>query len=191
MRRIVAGLYISLDGVIESGWTGHSPAISPTDPLTSSYFNDPEVNQAVGSMMAPNDTMLMGRHTYTGLAGFFAPQTGEYAGAINAMPKYVVSDTMDKADWQNTTVLPGEDLVARITELKEQPGGSIGVGGSATLIRWLLANDLLDELQLLVFPLILGSGTRLYAEGQAPAELTLTSSRALANGVLHLTYVRA
>jgi dihydrofolate reductase len=190
MRKIVAGLYISLDGVIESGWSGHSPAISPTDPLTSTYFNDAEVNQAVAGMMAPNDTMLMGRLTYAGLAAFFAPQTGDYADRMNDMPKFVVSDSMDKADWKNTTVLHSADLAAQIKAIKEQRGASIGVGGSATLIRWLLANDLLDELQLLVFPVILGSGTRLYAEGQAPSELKLIGCRVLSNGVLHLTYVR-
>ena len=150
MSKVVAGLYISLDGVIESGWTGKSPAISPTDPLTSPYFD-----------------------------------------AVNAMPKYVVSTTLEKADWSNTTVLGG-NLIEEITKLKSEIDGQIGVGGSATLVRWLLADKLLDELHLLVFPLILGGdGARLYRPDQPPSVLRLASSETLANGVINLGYVPA
>jgi dihydrofolate reductase len=189
MAKTVAGLYVSLDGVIESGWTGKSPAISPTDPLTSPYFNDPQVQQAVGSLMAGNTAMLMGRRTYEGFAPFFTSQSGPYFDAVNAMPKYVVSTTMRTADWNNTTVLGG-NLAEEITKLKSEIDGQIGVGGSATLVRWLLAEKLLDELHLLVFPLILGgNGARLYLPDQSPSVLTLTSSRALANGVIHLGYM--
>jgi dihydrofolate reductase len=191
MGKIVAGLYISLDGVIESGWTGKSPAISPTDPLTSPYFNDPEVQQAVGSLMAGNTTMLIGRLTYEGFVSFFSSQSGPYFDAVNAMPKYVVSTTMEKADWSNTTVLGGNQA-EEIAKLKSETGGQIGVSGSATLVRWLLAEKLLDELHLLVFPLILGGdGARLYRPDQPPGVLKLASSQALANGVVHLGYVTA
>ncbi len=169
MGKVVAGLYISLDGVIESGWTGKSPAISPTDPLTSPYFNDPEVQQAVGSLMAGNKAMLMGRRTYEGFVPFFTSQSGPYFDAVNAMPKYLVSTTLEKADWSNTTVLGG-NLAEEITKLKSEIDGQIGVGGSATLVRWLLADKLLDELHLLVFPLILGGdGARLYRPDQPPS----------------------
>jgi dihydrofolate reductase len=188
MAKVVAGLYISLDGVIESGWTGISPAISPTDPLTSPYFNDPEVQQAVGALMGGNKAMLIGRVTYEGFAPFFTSQSGPYFDAVNAMPKYVVSTTMQEADWTNTTVLGG-NLAPEIAELKKETDGEIGVSGSATLIRWLLAENLLDELHLLVFPLIVGgNGARLYAADQPPSALTLASSQALANGVIHLGY---
>ena len=191
MARVVAGLYVSLDGVIESGWTGKSPAISPTDPLTSPYFNDSEVQQTVGSLMAANTAMLMGRLTYEGFVPFFTSQSGPYFDAINAMPKYVVSTTMEKADWTNTTVLGGNP-VDDITKLKSETDGQIGIGGSATLVRWLLAEKLLDELHLLVFPLILGgNGARLFLPDQSPSVLKLTSSRTLANGVINLDYVPA
>jgi len=191
MARVVAGLYVSLDGVIESGWTGKSPAISPTDPLTSPYFNDSEVQQTVGSLMAANTAMLMGRLTYEGFVPFFTSQSGPYFDAINTMPKYVVSTTMEKADWTNTTVLGGNP-VDDITKLKSETDGQIGIGGSATLVRWLLAEKLLDELHLLVFPLILGgNGARLFLPDQSPSVLKLTSSRTLANGVINLDYVPA
>jgi dihydrofolate reductase len=191
MAKVVAGLYISLDGVTESGWTGKSPAIGPTDPLTSPYFNDPEVQQAVGSLMAGNKAMLIGRRTYEGFVSFFTSQSGPYFDAVNAMPKYVVSTTLHKADWNNTTVLGG-NLVEEITRLKSEIDGQIGVSGSATLIRWLLANNLLDELHLLVFPLILsGNGARLYSPDQPPGALKLVSSQTLANGVINLGYVPA
>lgn len=191
MGKLIAGVYVSLDGVIESGWTGKSPAISPTDPLTSPYFNDPEVQQAVGSLMASNRAMLIGRRTYEGFAPFFTSQSGPYFDAVNAMPKYVVSTTMQKADWNNTTMLGG-NLAEEITKLKSEIDGQIGVGGSATLVRWLLTEKLLDELHLLVFPLILGGdGARLYHSDQPPSVLKLTSSQPLANGVIHLGYIPA
>jgi dihydrofolate reductase len=189
--KIVAGLYISLDGVIESGWTGKSPAISPSDPLTSPYFNDPEVQQAVGSLMAGNRAMLIGRLTYEGFVRFFASQSGPFFDVVNAMPKYVVSTTMEKADWSNTTVLGGNPF-EEITKLRSETDGQVGVSGSATLVRWLLAEKLLDELHLLVFPLILGGdGARLYRPDQPPGALKLASSQTLANGVINLGYVTA
>src|SRR5262249_12516414 len=159
---------------------------SPTDPLTSPYFNDPEVQQAVGSLMAGNKAMLMGRLTYEGFVTFFTSQSGPYFDAINAMPKYVVSTTMEKADWSNTTVL-SDNLAEEVTKLKSEIDGPIGVGGSATLVRWLLAERLLDELHLLVFPLILGgNGARFYHLDQPPSMLKHSSSQTLGNGVVNL-----
>jgi len=189
MRKIVSGLYVSLDGVVESGWTGVSPNISPNDPITGPYFNDPEVNQAVGALMARNDAMLMGRITYEGFLPFFSGQSGPYFDTVNAMPKYVVSTTMRTAQWQNTTVL-NENLADEIAELKDQPGEVIGVGGSPTLVRWLLAEGLLDELHLMLFPVVLGgAGARLYTEDMEVGELRLTGADTLACGVVNLHYV--
>jgi dihydrofolate reductase len=187
MRKIVASEYISLDGIVESGWTGRSPALSPTDELTSRYFNSPEVGQEVGALSAEGDTLLLGRVTYEGFAAFFAGQSGGTADFMNAMPKVVVSSTLQKADWQNTAVV-GTDPVREITALKQRPGKNINVSGSATLIRWLLAERLLDELHLLVFPVVMGGGTRLFGEGTQPADLGPASCASLGNGVLHLTY---
>jgi len=187
MRKIVASEYISLDGIVESGWTGRSPALSPADELTSGYFNSAEVGQEVGALSAQGDTLLLGRVTYEGFAAFFAGQSGDTANFMNAMPKVVVSSTLKKADWQNTTIV-GAYPVREIAALKQQPGRNINVSGSAMLVRWLLRERLLDELHLLVFPVVMGGGTRLFSEGTQPADLGPAACASLGNGVLHLTY---
>ncbi|WP_433563187.1 dihydrofolate reductase family protein [Nocardia sp. CA-151230] len=189
MGKIVAGQYLSLDGVTESGWTGLAPSISPTDPHTGPYFNDAEVQQAVGAIMAGNDAMLLGRTTYEGLKPFFTSQSGPYFDAVNAMPKYVVSTTLESTDWANTTVLR-DNLAKEIGALKDRHQ-HIGIGGSGTLVRYLIAENLLDELHLLVFPLILGgAGARFFTPDQMPATFTLTDCRPLDCGVVNLVYTQ-
>jgi dihydrofolate reductase len=179
MRKIVAGLFISLDGVIEDAneWTGP-------------YFNG-EVGRAVGSMIAAQDAMLLGRVTYDAFAAHWPYQTGEMAEAMNGTAKYVVSGTLTAADWQNTTLIPRDRAAEQIAELKRQPGKNIGMTGSGTLISWLLREGLLDELHLLVFPVVLGHGKRLFAEPGGKVPLKLAGSAAYETGVVHLTYARA
>jgi dihydrofolate reductase len=178
MRHIAAGLFISLDGVVEAPekWTGP-------------YFND-QVGQAVGAMMARSDAMLLGRVTYEGFAASFGGQSGGMADQMNNTPKYVVSSTLTTADWQNSTLING-DVAARISELKQQPGQNIGMSGSSALVSWLLRHGLLDRLDLLVFPVVLGSGKRLFSEPDDPVPLALTSSEAFSTSVVHLTYTPA
>jgi dihydrofolate reductase len=178
MRQIAAGLFISLDGVVEAPekWTGP-------------YFND-QVGQAVGALMASNDAMLLGRVTYEGFAAAFGGQSGGMADQMNNTPKYVVSDTLASADWQNSTLING-DIAARIVELKQQPGKNIGMSGSSALVRWLLQHNLLDQLDLLVFPVVLGSGKRLFSERVGQVPLNLAGSEAFSSGVVHLTYTPA
>jgi dihydrofolate reductase len=178
MRKIVAGLYVSLDGVVES-----------PDRWIGPYF-DEEIGQTVGSLMAAMDTLLLGRVTYEGFASAFAGQTGGIADQMNNTPKVVVSTTLDKADWQNSTLIR-DNAHEEITRLKQQPGKNIGISGSATLVRWLLREDLLDELNLLVFPIILGSGKRLFVAYSDRLPLTLVDSRTFSTGVLHLVYAPA
>ena len=179
MRKIVAGLFISLDGVIEDAneWTGP-------------WFNG-EVGQAVGSMIAAQDAMLLGRVTYDAFAAHWPHQTGEMADTMNGTAKYVVSGAVKSADWQNTTVIPRDHAAEQIAELKRQPGKNIGMTGSGTLISWLLREGLLDELHLLVFPVVLGHGKRLFAEPGGKVPLKLAGSAAYETGVVHLTYARA
>jgi dihydrofolate reductase len=179
MRKIVAGLFISLDGVIEgpNDWMGP-------------WFN-PELGQAVGSMMAAQDAMLLGRITYDEFAGHWPHQTGEMADTMNGTPKYVVSGTLESADWQNTTLIPAASAFAEIAELKQQPGKNIGMTGSATLVSSLLREGLLDELHLLVIPLVVGSGKRLFGAPGEKLPLKLLDSATFQTGVLHLTYARA
>lgn len=175
MRKIVAGLYVSVDGVVEA-----------PDTWTGPYFS-PEIGQAVGSLIAAGDTLLLGRVTYQGFAEAFGSQSGGMADTMNSFPKVVVSTTLASADWQNSTLISG-DIAAEITKLKQQPGRNINVSGSGTLVSWLLRQGLLDQLDLLMFPVVVGHGKRLFdAEGNETG-LTLAASEAFSSGVVHLTY---
>ena len=183
MRKIVAGLFISLDGVFESPEQWHFP-----------YFND-EMGEAVGAQMAESDCMLLGRVTYEEFASYWPSQTsdgeaGEIAGFMNDTPKYVVSRTLNAADWKNTTLIDGNNAVDELTKLKEQPGKDISITGSGTLVRTLLRDGLLDELRLLVHPIVVGHGKRLFDDGEQ-VPLTLADSKTFSTGVLALTYRRA
>jgi dihydrofolate reductase len=175
MRKIAAGLFISLDGVVESPETWTGP-----------YFND-QVGQAVGTLMAGNDAMLLGRVTYEGFAAAFGGQSGGMADQMNNTPKFVVSRTLASADWQNSTLISG-DVTAQISDLKRQPGKNIGMSGSSTLVSWLLRHGLLDQLDLLVFPVVIGAGKRLFSEPDGQVPLTLTGSESFSTGVVHLSY---
>jgi dihydrofolate reductase len=175
MRKIAAGLFTSLDGVVEAPekWTGP-------------YFND-QVGQAVGTLMASNDALLLGRTTYEGFAAAFGGQSGGMADQMNGTQKFVVSSTLTSADWQNSMLISG-DVAAEISELKQQPGRNIGISGSVTLVGWLLRHGLLDQLDLLVFPLVVGGGKRLFSEPGGQVPLTLTGSETFSTGVVHLSY---
>jgi dihydrofolate reductase len=178
MRKIVAGLFISLDGVFESPDKWHFP-----------YFND-EMGEAVGSQMAEADTMLLGRVTYQEFASYWPHQSDDVPPAdyMNNTPKVVVSNTLDSVDdWQNSSLIKG-NVVEEITKLKQQPGKNIGVTGSGTLVRSLLENNLLDELQLLVHPIVVGTGKRLFPDGTAQKGLKLANAKTFSTGVLSLTY---
>jgi dihydrofolate reductase len=175
MRKIVAGLYVSVDGVVETpdAWTGP-------------YFS-PEIGQVVGSLIAGGDTLLLGRATYQGFAAAFDGQTGGMADTMNSFPKVVVSTTLDRAEWQNSTLISG-DVAAEITRLKQQPGRNINVSGSGTLVSWLLRQGLLDQLDLLMFPVVVGHGKRLFDNGGSQVPMRLAASEAFGSGVVHLTY---
>jgi dihydrofolate reductase len=178
MRKIVAGLFISLDGVFEAPDQWHFP-----------YFND-EMGEAVDAQIAEADTMLLGRVTYQEFASYWPHQSSDVdlADVMNTTPKVVVSTTLDSVDeWQNSTLIKG-NVVEEITKLKRQPGKDIGVTGSGMLIRTLLANNLLDELRLLVHPIVVGSGKRLFPDGSEKTPLQLVQSKTFSTGVLALTY---
>jgi dihydrofolate reductase len=179
MRKIVAGLTISLDGVIEGAEQWMGP-----------WFN-PELGQAIGSMIAAQDAMLLGRVTYEMFAAHWPQQTGEMADTMNSTAKYVVSGTLESADWQNSTLIPAASAFAQIAGLKQQPGKTIGMTGSATLVTSLLREGLLDELRLFVFPLVAGSGKRLFGTPGGKVPLKLTDSATFETGVLQLSYAKA
>jgi dihydrofolate reductase len=177
MRKIVSGLFISLDGVVEAPDQWHFP-----------YLNE-EMGNAVQSMMDSGEAMLLGRRTYEEFAAYWPTSTDDFAGRMNGTPKYVVSNTLTSAEWQNSTLISG-DVIKEVAQLKEQPGGHLAMTGSGTLARSLLREGLLDELHLLVHPIVVGNGNRLFDDGpQVP--LRLTDSQTFSTGVLHLTYVGA
>jgi dihydrofolate reductase len=175
MRKIVAGMMMSVDGVVEAPETWTGP-----------YFT-PELGQYVGSLMAAGDTLLLGRVTYQTFAAAFAGNTSDsMATQMNATPKVVVSATLDRADWENSTLIRG--TAEEITRLKQKPGKNINISGSATLVTWLLRQGLLDELDLLVFPVVAGRGKRLFGSDGDNAALALAACEAFPAGVAHLAY---
>ena len=183
MRKITAGLFISVDGVVEDPQDWHFP-----------YFND-EMGVAVDRQLGSADTVLLGRITYDSFAGAWPDREeagGEDAGMAKALGdarKIVVSNQDLEFTWRNSEQLKG-DLVDAVTVLKNEPGGSdIAMSGSVSVVRQLLAAGLLDELHLLVHPIAVRKGARLFDDGE-PIPLKLLSSETFETGVLHLTYTR-
>ena len=187
MGRIVVTEFISLDGVIEDpggaedykhgGW---SFEISRGDE-GDKFKLDESLNSAA---------MLLGRKTYEGFADAWPSREGEFADKFNNMPKYVVSSTLKDPEWTNTTVL-GDDLAAEVSRLKEEVDGEIVVHGSAQLAQALVDQGLVDELRLMVFPVVLGAGKRLFGETSDKRPLRLSDSKIVGDGVAILTYVPA
>ncbi len=131
--------------------------------------------------------MLLGRTTYQGFAAAFGGQSGGMADQMTNTPKFVVSRTLTSADWQNSTLISG-DVAGQVRELKQRPGRDIGMSGSSTLVSWLLRHGLLDRLDLLLFPVVIGAGKRLFSEPDGQVPLTLTGSESFSTGVVHLSY---
>jgi dihydrofolate reductase len=180
MRKIVAGLFLSLDGVYEAPDQWHFP-----------YFND-EMGKAVEEQMTAADTMMLGRVTYEEFAGFWPQQSNdeaELADFMNNTPKLVVSNTLTAPlAWQNSTLIKG-NVGEELTRLKQQPGKNISITGSGTLVRTLLRDGLLDELRLLVHPIVVGGGKkRLFDVENEQEPLKLVDSQTFSTGVLYLTY---
>jgi dihydrofolate reductase len=179
MRKVVAGLFITLDGVVES-----------PEKWQFDYF-DEDVMAGMGAHIAAEDTVLIGRVTYQEWADYWPTSTDEpYASHINNTPKYVVSTTLDKVGWgkwDNATLIKG-DLTEEIAKLKQQPGKNIGVAGSPTLVHSLLKDDLLDELTLMIHPVVVGRGKRLFKDSDTLKRLKLVYSKTTRTGVLILTY---
>jgi dihydrofolate reductase len=180
MRKIIAGLFMSLDGVVESPEQWQFP-----------YFND-EMGQALGASMAASDTLLLGRRTYEEFAAVWpARGSDDPVGAyMNGTPKLVASNTLDSTNWHNSTVLDG-DLAKHVGELKQQPGKNITVTGSITLVRSLLHDGLLDELALMVCPIVVGRGQRLFDDWNEQLPLSLYDAKTFSTGVLSLSYTPA
>ena len=185
MRKITAGLFISLDGVVENPQDWHFP-----------YFND-EMGEAVDAQLGNADTLLLGRKTYDSFAGAWpdreaaGDEDADFAKKLGDARKVVVSNQDLQLTWRNSEQQKG-DLVEAATALKNEPGTSdIAMSGSVSVVRQLLAAGLLDELHLLVHPIAVRKGMRLFDEGESPLPLRLLSSRAFTTGVVYLVYAPA
>ena len=178
MRKLVAVEMVSLDGVMGS-----------PEEWAFSYSND-EMEEANAAGMAASDALLMGRVTYEQMAGFWPHQPGgtTMVDYINGVSKFVVSTSLNgPLGWNNSTLIK-ENVAGEISALKRRPGKNITVLGSAILVRSLLQEGLLDELGLMVHPVILGSGMRLFEDGEEPKTLELVDSRTFRTGVVSLSY---
>jgi dihydrofolate reductase len=179
MRKVVASELVSLDGVMESPekW--------------SFQFHNDEMAEANEAGMAEADAMLLGRVTYQEFASYWPYQNSAdqpFTDYLNNTPKFVVSTTLEEPlEWQNSTLIQ-ENVAEEIAKLKRQPGKDIGIVGSGTLVRSLLREGLLDELSLVVHPIVLGSGKRLFEEGGEQKTLELVDSKTFSTGVVYLTY---
>ena len=185
MGRIVATEFVSLDGVMEDpGGSEHSKHGAWTFKFNrgdeGNEFKMDETNNA--------EAQLLGRVTYEGFAEAWPQRSGDpFSDKFNSMPKYVISQTLKKADWNNSTILKG-NVVEEVKNLKQRLKGDILVSGSAKLVQTLIANDLVDQLNLMVFPVILGSGKRLFGDTSEMKTLRLAESKPVGDGVLILIY---
>ena len=190
MRKLIVSEYMSLDGVIEA--PGGEPGFKHSGwVLDHPHFDDPGQMQYKLDETLEAESLLIGRVTYEGFAAAWPERTGEFADKMNQMPKHVVSSTLDSPEWSNTTVLQG-DLTDEVEKLKAGDGGPILVAGSRTLVQGLFERDLVDEYRLMVFPVVLGSGARLFPD-DAPGkvQLALVDTKVFDSGVAVSTYRRA
>jgi dihydrofolate reductase len=185
MGRIVVTEFVSLDGVMEDpggaedfkhgGWTFE--------------FDRGEGDEFKLEETRETDALLLGRKTYEGFAAAWPSREGEFADKFNSMPKYVVSSTLREPGWSNSIVLEGE-VAEEAAKLRAATRGNIVVHGSAQLVQALIEHDLVDELRLMVFPVVLGSGKRLFAETSDKKPMTLSSAKPVGDGITILTYER-
>jgi dihydrofolate reductase len=178
--RLVATEYVSLDGVFEEPGRWSGP-----------WFDE----QAAGfkwEELQASDALLLGRVTYEGFAAAWPTFSDElgFADKMNTMPKYVVSSTLDKAEWTGSEIL-GPDLLAEIARLKAQPGGDLLLSGSGQLFRALMTADVIDRYRFMVHPVVLGDGRRLFADGADRRAMSLASTTSFAAGIVILEYERA
>jgi dihydrofolate reductase len=187
MRKVIVSEFVSLDGVMEDpggaektrhgGWSFQ-------------FFNDESARYKRDELFAC-DALLLGRVTYQGFAAAWPTMSDPqgFADRMNGLPKFVASTTLKQLDWNNSRLLEG-DIAAAVGKLKQQPGQDILVAGSGTLVRTLMQHDLIDEYRLMVHPVVLGGGKRLFADGTDRKVLKLTETRAFASGVVVLSYSR-
>jgi dihydrofolate reductase len=187
MGKIVVTEFVSLDGVMQApggedfkypGWTFE-------------FDRGEDGNKFKLDETLETDVLLLGRRTYESFAGAWPNRDDEFADKLNTMPKFVVSTTLKEPDWNNTTVLDGGDATVQVRKLKEEFDGELQVPGSHRLVQELIESDLVDQVNLMVFPVILGTGKRAFAETSERRNLRLKESKVVGDGVLVLIYERA
>ena len=184
MGKIVVSENVSLDGIIQDpagdegfrlgGWVGL-------------IKDSPQLNKLALDEALRAEALLLGRRSYEWLAGRWPSRSGELADRLNSLPKYVVSSTLRDPDWNNSTVLTG-DAVDEVSKLKQELNGEIVVPASFQLLRTLVEHDLVDELRLKIFPVVLGAGERLFGETSDKKPMRLIDTQAVADGIAFLTY---
>src|SRR3954463_14534616 len=186
--RIVVTEFVSLDGVMEA--PGGEPDFKYPG-WSFEYERGEDGNQFKLDETRSADALLIGRRTYESFAGAWPDREGEFADKFNAMPKFVVSTTLENPEWNNTTVVDGNDVLAEVRRLKEEFDGELQVPGSHRLVQELIAADLVDQINLMVFPVILGTGKKAIEETADRRNLRLKESKVVGDGVAVLIYERS
>jgi dihydrofolate reductase len=183
MRKLIVSEFMTLDGVIEA------PGGEPTHPHTGWVFDfmGKEQEQYKLDEVREAEALLLGRVTYEGFSEAWPPRSGAFADKMNSMPKFVASTTLRDPEWENTTVLDG-DVAAQVAELKQEGDGPILIAGSCTLVQSLMPHGLIDEYRLMIFPVVLGSGKRLFPETPDKTQLELADTRTFGTGVVVQAY---
>jgi dihydrofolate reductase len=185
--RIVVTEFVSLDGVMQA--PGGEPFKYPG--WTFEFDRGDDGNQFKLEETRQADALLLGRRTYESFAGAWPQREGEFADKLNSMPKFVVSTTLEDPEWNNTTVLDSGDATAQVRRLKEEFDGELQVPGSQRLVQELIESDLVDQINLMVFPVILGTGMKVFEEKSERRNLRLKDSKVVGDGVVVLVYERA
>jgi dihydrofolate reductase len=176
VRRVIVSTYVTLDGVMEA-----------PEKWVFQFWND-ELTKYAHDQLFASDALLMGRGVYEEFAASWPSRTTEFADRMNSLPKYVVSTTMEEAQWNNSTIIK-ENVAEEVSSLKQQPGQDILMYGSADLMHTLMQHDLVDEYRLMVFPLVVGNGKRLFGDTEETKVMELVDTKPVGpDGVLILTY---
>lgn len=178
MRKVIVSMFVTLDGVMEA-----------PDKWSFQFMSEEQEKFKFGEL-AGSDALLLGRVTYEGFAAAWphmTEQAGEYADMMNNYPKYVISTTLEEAEWNNSQLIK-RNLTEEVNKLKQQPGKDILVFGSGDLVHTLMQHDLIDEYRLMVFPVVVGSGKRLFRDGSDRKVLKLVDTKTFSSGVVVLTY---
>lgn len=179
MGKLIVTSFLSLDGVMEA-----------PEKWSLKYWSDHDIGAFKNDELMSSDATLLGRVTYEGFSQAWPGRSGDYADRLNNNPKYAVSSTLDRAEWANSHIVrPDGNLAAEIAAIKDRYEGSLLVHGSCTLVQWLTANGLVDQYNLIVYPVLLGAGKRLFdSAGETP--LQLVESRPFSTGATLLVYQR-